>query len=144
MMSMTLSSMRIAVATVFFSLAWSIWPSSRCWARLIEPRLHTAISVSLVFKVISVCRDRRATPVLRVRKVRKETPVLKVSRARKAIPALKVRKATKEIPVLKVRKVTLGRKVTLAHRDPKETRGRKGRKAKPDRKARKATKGAAS
>lgn len=31
-----------------------------------------------------------------------------------------------------VRKVTLGRKVKLAHRDPKETRGRKGRKATKD------------
>ena len=56
---MTLSSMRIAVATVFFSLAWSITCAIgrfRWCTRLTEPRLHTAISVSLVFSVISVHR----------------------------------------------------------------------------------------
>ena len=64
-MSMTLSSMRIAVATVFFSLAWSSTlpsdPSIRCCARLTEPRLHTAISLSPVFSVISVQRFELCT-----------------------------------------------------------------------------------
>ena len=52
--------MRIAVETVLRSLSWSSslpWaPSFRCWTRLIEPRLQTAISLSLVFSVISVQR----------------------------------------------------------------------------------------
>ena len=59
-MSMTLSSMRIAVAVVFFSLSWSTCStpsiSARCCARFTLPRLHTAISVSLVLSVISVQR----------------------------------------------------------------------------------------
>ncbi len=48
--------MRIAVATVRRSLAWSICPSFRCCARLTLPRLQTAISVSEVLSVISVHR----------------------------------------------------------------------------------------
>ena len=60
-MSITLSSIRIAVPIVRLSLSWSrpICPSApgaRCAGRLIDPRLHTAISVSLVFSVISVHR----------------------------------------------------------------------------------------
>jgi hypothetical protein len=60
-MSITLSSMRIAVAIVRLSFAWSSAhaPSSRramCASRLTEPRLHTAISVALVLSVISVHR----------------------------------------------------------------------------------------
>ncbi len=63
---MTLSSMRIAVATVRFSLAWSscLEPSGasiRCCARFTEPRLHTAISVSPVLSVISVHRFELCT-----------------------------------------------------------------------------------
>src|SRR5450756_2807035 len=52
--------MRIAVVTVRRSFSWSICPALscplgyRCAAKLIEPRLHTAISLSLVFKVVSV------------------------------------------------------------------------------------------
>src|SRR5256712_14197100 len=57
-MSMTLSSIRIAVATVFLSLSWSnlrVSPTSfMCPTMLIEPRLHTAISLQLVLRVISV------------------------------------------------------------------------------------------
>src|SRR5512142_3087766 len=54
--------MRMAVVTVRFSLSWSIWPALACplgkicAVRLTEPRLHTAISLSEVFKVISVHR----------------------------------------------------------------------------------------
>src|SRR6266702_2464270 len=59
-MSMTLSSMRIAVAMVFFSLSWSSLrtPSMyfMCATMLSDPRLHTAISLSLVLSVISVHR----------------------------------------------------------------------------------------
>ncbi len=53
---MTLSSIRIAVAMVFFSLTWSSAPFTTCCARLTEPRLQTAISVSPVLSVISVHR----------------------------------------------------------------------------------------
>ncbi|MCY1526573.1 hypothetical protein D9M68_616050 [compost metagenome] len=55
-MSMTLSSMRTAVLTVFSSLAVSSLPSTMWLTRLIEPRLQTAISSLLVFRVISVHR----------------------------------------------------------------------------------------
>ncbi|MNT52101.1 hypothetical protein D3C72_1891090 [compost metagenome] len=53
--------MRMAVRMVFWSLAWSsTWVPSACcfrWAtRFTEPRLHTAISLSFVFSVISVHR----------------------------------------------------------------------------------------
>ena len=58
-----LSSMRIAVEIVRLSLSWSSLPLLRCWLRLTEPRLHTAVSVSLVFNVISVHRlDECTTP----------------------------------------------------------------------------------
>ena len=60
-MSITLSSMRMAVAVVRLSLTWSISPSFRCCARLMLPRLHTAISVSLVLSVISVHRFELCT-----------------------------------------------------------------------------------
>ena len=58
-MSITLSSMRIAVDTVLRSLIWSMpftpFASTARWcSRLTETRLHTAISFSLVFSVISV------------------------------------------------------------------------------------------
>src|SRR5258706_12324256 len=55
-MSMTLSSMRMAVDTVFLSLSWSRLPSFICASRLTEPRLQTALSLSEVFRVISVQR----------------------------------------------------------------------------------------
>ena len=59
-MSITLSSMRMAIVMVFFSLSWSrtlpLAPSFRCRDRLTEPKLQTAVSVSLVFSVISVHR----------------------------------------------------------------------------------------
>src|SRR5712692_163032 len=59
-MSITLSSIRIAVQTVFLSLWWSslkVSPTSfMCPTMLIEPRLHTAISLQLVLRVISVHR----------------------------------------------------------------------------------------
>ena len=55
-MSITLSNIRMAVVMVFFNLAWSSKPSLRCCGRLTDPRLHTAVSVSLVFSVISVHR----------------------------------------------------------------------------------------
>jgi hypothetical protein len=62
-MSITLSSMRIAVEIVFLSFSWSTLPSFRCCSRLTEPRLQTAVSVSLVFSVISVQRfDECTTP----------------------------------------------------------------------------------
>src|SRR6266436_9300616 len=57
-MSMTLSSIRIAVPTVFLSFSWlslKVPPTSfMCPTMLIEPRLHTAISLQLVLRVISV------------------------------------------------------------------------------------------
>src|SRR5260370_21320005 len=57
-MSITLSSIRIAVPTVFLSLWWSslkVPPTSfMCPTMLIEPRLHTAISLQLVLRVISL------------------------------------------------------------------------------------------
>ncbi|MNI36677.1 hypothetical protein D3C73_907350 [compost metagenome] len=55
-MSITLSSMRTAVFTVRSSLAVSSLPLTMWFGRLIEPRLQTAISSLLVFKVISVHR----------------------------------------------------------------------------------------
>ena len=56
-MSMTLSSMRIAVATVFFELRLvELAVRRRGAARLTEPRLQTAISSALVLSVISVQR----------------------------------------------------------------------------------------
>src|SRR5580765_5393865 len=55
-MSITLSSIRIAVATVALSLSWSSLPSLIWAARLIEPRLQTAISEAEVLRVISVHR----------------------------------------------------------------------------------------
>jgi hypothetical protein len=62
-MSITLSSMRIAVVMVFLSFSWSTAPSFRCCSRLTEPRLQTAVSVSLVLSVISVHRlDECTTP----------------------------------------------------------------------------------
>jgi hypothetical protein len=62
-MSITLSSMRMAVFTVLRSLSWSILPSLMCWTRFTEPRLQTAVSVSLVLSVISVHRlDECTTP----------------------------------------------------------------------------------
>ena len=66
-MSITLSSMRMAVLMVRCSLAWSsslpVLPSFKCCARLTEPRLQTAVSVSLVLSVISVHRlDECTTP----------------------------------------------------------------------------------
>src|SRR6476620_5131362 len=68
-MSMTLSSIRIAVRIVCCSFAWSSshvalapvpW-RFMCASRLIEPRLHTAISVTLVLSVISVHRFELCT-----------------------------------------------------------------------------------
>jgi hypothetical protein len=62
-MSMTLSSMRTAVRTVFFSFFRSSSPSTMCAARFTEPRLHTATSSLEVFSVISVHRfDECTTP----------------------------------------------------------------------------------
>ena len=64
-MSITLSSMRIAVRIVICSFAWSsshppavffMW-----FRRLTEPRLQTAISVALVLSVISVHRFELCT-----------------------------------------------------------------------------------
>src|SRR6266508_2352108 len=57
-MSITLSRIRMAVQTVFLSLSWSSLRapsmSFMCPTMLIEPRLHTAISLQLVLRVISV------------------------------------------------------------------------------------------
>src|ERR1700732_259244 len=67
-MSMTLSSMRMATLMGRFSLSWSsasVPPACFviCATRFTEPRLQTAISVSLVFSVISVHRfDECTTP----------------------------------------------------------------------------------
>src|SRR5256885_12948420 len=48
---------------VLRSLPWSMAPSTMWRARLTEPRLQTAVSVSLVFSVISVHRlDECTTP----------------------------------------------------------------------------------
>ena len=62
---MTLSSIRIAVRIVRCSLSWSSSqpsPTRFMWAsRLTEPRLQTAISVSLVLSVISVHRFELCT-----------------------------------------------------------------------------------
>src|SRR5690349_6187824 len=55
-MSMTLSSMRIAVEIVVFIFEKSSPLSVRCATRFTEPRLHTAISSPEVFRVISVHR----------------------------------------------------------------------------------------
>src|SRR5438045_9055384 len=59
-MSISLSTTRIGVRMVVASFSWSSChlPSSSCMcaARLTEPRLQTAISVSLVLSVISVQR----------------------------------------------------------------------------------------
>ena len=55
-MSITLSSMRTAVRVVCSSLLRFSSPFSMCCTRLIEPRLHTAISSADVFSVISVHR----------------------------------------------------------------------------------------
>src|SRR3981189_3154806 len=64
-MSMTLSSIRIAVAMVFLSLSWSslrVSPARcMCATMLTEPRLHTAISWALVLSVISVQRFELCT-----------------------------------------------------------------------------------
>ena len=65
-MSITLSSMRIAVATVFFSLAWSIWPSCRCWARLTEPRFLEPGHAHELRLAIDFGRARSAFPCLAV------------------------------------------------------------------------------
>jgi hypothetical protein len=51
---MTLSNILIAVVTVFSSFSISNLPSFICAAKLTEPKLQTAISLSEVFKVISV------------------------------------------------------------------------------------------
>src|SRR3546814_6435873 len=60
---MTLSSMRMAVFTVRSMRPWSNVPSTMWLARLTEPRLHTATSVSEVLSVISVHRfDECTTP----------------------------------------------------------------------------------
>ena len=50
--------------TVFFNFFISMVPADpRCCARLIDPRLHTAISSEEVFSVISVHRfDECTTP----------------------------------------------------------------------------------
>jgi hypothetical protein len=62
-MSITLSSMRMATVMVFLQLLVVELPSFKCCSRLTEPRLHTAVSVSLVFSVISVHRlDECTTP----------------------------------------------------------------------------------
>src|SRR5437588_12578256 len=66
-MSITLSSMRMAVLMVALSLSWSsshepdlsvlspfLTTFFMCASRFTEPRLQTAISVSLVLSVISV------------------------------------------------------------------------------------------
>src|SRR2546427_12243382 len=57
-MSMTCCSMRIGVASVFWSWSWSKLRGSQTSfmspTMLIEPRLHTAISLQLVLRVISV------------------------------------------------------------------------------------------
>src|SRR3546814_13678643 len=58
--------MGMAVVMVLWSLSWSRtdWPAAvclRCAARLTEPRLHTAISDSLVLSVISVQRFELCT-----------------------------------------------------------------------------------
>ena len=58
-MSMTLSSMRMAVRMVLRSFSWSRLADRRRFrwlARFTEPRLQTAISLSLVCRVISVQR----------------------------------------------------------------------------------------
>src|SRR5215470_10075754 len=55
-MSMTLSSMRIAVEIVVFIFEKSSPLSVRWATRLTEPRLHTAISSAEVLSVISVQR----------------------------------------------------------------------------------------
>ena len=63
-MSITLSSMRTAVRTVFFSFFMSSLPFSTCCTRFTLPRLHTAISSRDVFSVISVHRfDECTTPM---------------------------------------------------------------------------------
>src|SRR5437773_12519809 len=60
-MSMTLSSIRIAVRTVSFNFEKSN-PASVMWAtRLSEPRLHTAISSREVLGVICVRRFELCT-----------------------------------------------------------------------------------
>ncbi len=46
----------MAVETVRLTFSSSRTPSFICLARLTEPKLHTAISSALVFKVISVHR----------------------------------------------------------------------------------------
>ena len=66
-MSITLSSMRMATLMVRLSLSKSsslpLGPSFKCCDRLTEPKLHTAVSVSLVLSVISVHRlDECTTP----------------------------------------------------------------------------------
>ncbi len=60
-MSITLSSMRIAVFTVRFNCSASRPSAFVCWWRFTEPRLHTAISPALVFSVISVHRFELCT-----------------------------------------------------------------------------------
>ena len=62
-MSITLSSIRIAVRTVPLSLSRFSSPFSMCCGKFTEPRLQTAISSELVFNVISVQRlDECTTP----------------------------------------------------------------------------------
>ena len=55
-MSMTLSSIRIAVSTVSARRLRSSAPSTTWRARLTDPRLHTAVSSDEVLSVISVHR----------------------------------------------------------------------------------------
>ena len=63
-MLITLSNILIAVETVCFTFSSSRAPSFMCLAKFTEPRLQTAISSALVFKVISVQRlDECITPV---------------------------------------------------------------------------------
>ena len=56
MRSITLSSMRIAVVTEPARRSRSRAPPAMCRARLIEPRLQTAVSSGEVLSVISVQR----------------------------------------------------------------------------------------
>ena len=51
----------MAVPMVRLSLSWSTWPLLRCCNRLMEPKLHTAVSVSLVLRVISVHKLEECT-----------------------------------------------------------------------------------
>ena len=54
----------MATVIVSFNISWSMMPSSLMWvSRITEPRLHTAVSSSLVLRVISVQRfDEWMTP----------------------------------------------------------------------------------